>query len=478
MKKTFTILGLLGLWLVSTPAFAQPHREDNSSYQVKTLQLQLKLIKKRFQQLQKQYELLQLGFTRRLQQCQIQALSCTRKQNQLLLQLSKARTNLASAQLSARRCQLALTRAKAPAQPPKQPDPPKTNNGGSWNIPAPSGTTGKEPAPTTPQPPSTGQEPTPRASAPAAPRTPVPSAPVAGVREVKYLKLTIKRLKLWPTKTSGRCWDPCLGKRFQLPARGKQPYSHYFKNDEFRRACTGTWAPDAYVVIKHGKYQTFTTDKKNNLCNPTYNVSKLFRLDTSAGIHIQVFDNDGAAGVQVKRDLMGEFRADRLPKALLNGGKVVLRQMGRVEELVLEASIVTRKVKVGCSGVYKVTLLQVDIHDTRENGKKWDKGIGKLQMPDMEGFVQLGSQQLTIPKQQDTASKKFTNLYMTASVKPGDALKVRILDRDRTWTAQIKHEVIGDTTIANACSVLKHRVIALKNFGRVKQVLLRIEKQN
>ncbi|MEM1009465.1 MAG: C2 domain-containing protein, partial [Myxococcota bacterium] len=179
--------------------------------------------------------------------------------------------------------------------------------------------------------------------------------------DVKYIKITVKRAMLWPVRDTGRCFDPCLGKRFSLPKRDKdhKTYSKYFESESFRKACTGTWAPDAFVEIKVGKYGKFTTTKVNNTCTPQWKgVSKVFRVAPKDKFVVSVYDNDGVAGFQAKRDLMGRYESATVPARLLAGRRLILKRFGQVEALVLKAEVVNVKQPEACTGVYNVRVVE------------------------------------------------------------------------------------------------------------------------
>lgn len=304
------------------------------------------------------------------------------------------------------------------------------------------------------------------------------TVPVFANAQVKYLKVTVVSAKLWPTKPSGRCWDPCLGKRFQLPARGAKKYQDYFKNKAFNQACsaTGTWAPDALVEVKIGKYSVFTTDKKNNTCMPTFNVSKVMRITPGDSFSVSVYDNDGAAGFQAKRDLMGAFTSAKIPAGLLNGGKLVLKSFGQVEELVLKTEVV-KAAPLACPGNFRIRVASLSVAKTKEGGKTWDKGIGRIKNPDIEGTIKIGGNTLKIAKQQDKFSATFKSLYTTLAINKSTTLNVNIWDRDRTWTMKLRPETIGQYSNANICSLIKGDGVVKLSFGRVKSLVLIFDKK-
>lgn len=294
---------------------------------------------------------------------------------------------------------------------------------------------------------------------------------------IKYLKITVKSAKVWPVKPSGKCWDPCLGKKFQLPARGAKDYTKYFEDQNFRKACTGTWAPDPLVEIQIGQYEKFTTDKINNTCTPEWNVGHTFRVAEGAPFTVSVYDNDGAAGYQAKRDLMGTYTAPSVPAELMNGGTLSLKSFGQVEELILEAKVVEKPaLSASCDGVYKIRIVEFDVKDKKENGKSWDPGFGKMKLPDVIVSLKIGNDTIESPKQQDTTSFKFTDdVSKTIPIKKGLAVTLEVYDKDIR-----SKETIGQTAESDVCTLIsksQNGVYTFENFGQVNKVVIIFEKQ-
>ena len=300
--------------------------------------------------------------------------------------------------------------------------------------------------------------------------------PTLGVAQVKYLKITIKSAKLWPAKTSGKCWDPCLGRRYKLPPRGKKNFNEYYSNKNFNKACSGRKAPDAFVSIKVGKYGTFTTDKINNTCKPEFNVSHTFRVMPNAIFTVSVFDNDGAAGFQMKRDKMGTYTTPSVPAKLLNGGIFRIKSFGQVEELVLSAQIVQRPTTNTCEGVYKVRIAEFEVEATKESGKTWDRGFGRFKKPDVVVSLKIGNQTITTPKKQDKLSFRFNDqkVQSTITIKKGMSLSLNLYDKD----AFGRKDTIGETAETDICKIIHPAnkvftgIHSFKYFGRVKKVIV------
>lgn len=297
-------------------------------------------------------------------------------------------------------------------------------------------------------------------------------APVQSSAEgVKFLEIKVVSVKVWPVKPSGKCWDPCFMKKYQLPARGNKDFSKYFGNQNFRKVCTGSKAPDPLVEIKVGKYEKFTTDKINNQCNPSFNVKKVFRIPQGAAFSVAVYDNDGGANVQVKRDLMGVKAWGAVPAALANGGRLVIKSFGQVEELVLEAKVVKRKVSTGCAGTYKVRVVEFEVKPRKASGKPWDRGFGRFKKPDVLTVLKIGGTTVSIPKQQDTLSRTFPgNSHAgTVAIKKGQTVKIGLYDKDGFG----RKETIGEDAVGDVCTIIKaggkH---TFTNFGQVTKAVV------
>lgn len=292
-------------------------------------------------------------------------------------------------------------------------------------------------------------------------------------RDVKYLQITIKSLKVWPVKPSGRCWDPCLGKRYKLPARGNKKYTDYLNHPSFKKLCTGTKAPDPLVEINIGKYEKFTTDKINNQCAPNFNISFTVPLNTSLPFKLAVYDNDGAAGIQVKRDMMGLINRDSLPAKLAAGGTLVFRDFGQIEELVLESKIITKEVKKGCEGVYHVRVVEFAVNDKKADGKKWDRGFGKSVKPDVMLSLKIGTHSFESKKQANSLKGIFSNISKTIPIQKGMPVILGLNDKDLFN----RKEVIGQTAVSDVCSLInKSGVYTFKPFGQVSKVVVLFNK--
>lgn len=296
--------------------------------------------------------------------------------------------------------------------------------------------------------------------------------PSLGLAQVKFLEITVVSAKVWPVKPDGKCWDPCFGKKYKLPARGAKDYNTYMQEAEFRKACTGSKAPDPLVEIEIGKYGKFTTGQKNNDCTPTFNVSHTFQIEAGAPFKVAVYDNDGAAGIQAKRDLMGEWAAASVPEQLMNNGTLTLRGFGQVEELVLTGKIVQKAVATTCEGTYSVKIAEVEVMATKENGKTWDKSIlrKKAAMPDIIVTMTIAGQKVETPLQRDTLQATFTNVETTVAIKAGTTLSLLVEDHDG-----VKREKIGQTALPDVCKVIPSGgsgQYVVPTFDRVVKVVL------
>lgn len=302
-----------------------------------------------------------------------------------------------------------------------------------------------------------------------------------GGSEVKFLEITIKSLKAWPVKHTGRCWDPpCFGQKFhkKLPARGAKDYSTYANNKYFKKLCKRPVAPDPLVEIKIGKYEKFTTDKFNNQCNPILNIRHTFRVAPNDPFTVSVYDNDGAAKIQFKRDHMGTWSFDKVPAQLLNGGTLVLRgskdDKNQIEELVLSSRVIKRKVSPGCEGVYKVRITEFGVKYKKESGKTWDRGFGKATRPDIVVSLKIGGTTLTTPKKSNTFVASFFNVGRVFTIKKGTSASLRVLDIDVFG----RKELVGETAVTDVCQIINATgSYTFGAFGQVKKIVLIFTKQ-
>lgn len=301
--------------------------------------------------------------------------------------------------------------------------------------------------------------------------------PAAAGDAVKFIEITIRGLKVWPIKPSGRCWDPpCFFQKYdkKLPPRGNPNYDLYFNNPYFKKLCEKPIAPDPLVEINIGQYEKFTTDKINNSCNPVFNIKHTFRITPNDAFRVSVYDNDGAAKVQVKRDHMGTWSAERVPNELMQGGTLTLRGFGQIEELVLTARVVERKVSNGCEGVYKVRIAEYAVKPTKESGKTWDRGIGKATRPDVVVRLKIGDTVLNTPVRDNTLAARFSSVQKVFTLKKGTAAHLTVLDMDLFN----RSEVIGETAVTDVCTLISPTgIYTFTGFGQVEKVVLIFEKQ-
>lgn len=294
---------------------------------------------------------------------------------------------------------------------------------------------------------------------------------------VTFLKITIKNVNVWPVKPDGKCWDPCLMKKYQLPARGDKDFQKYFEDKNFKEICEGSKAPDPLVELEIGQYERFTTDKINNSCAPVFNISHVFRVSANDPFTVSVFDNDGAGGVQVKRELIGKYTAPSVPAELLKGGRLVLKSFGQIEEIVLESEVITRPASTTCEGVYRVRVVEAEVKEKRENGKNWDSGFlgkGKFVLPDIYVSLKIGTEEVKTQTAQDTTSTKFYGAEKTIAIKPGTALSLTVFDSDYPR----KDEAIGQTAAPDVCKLITPEGFhTFGPFGQVVKVVVIFEKQ-
>lgn len=319
------------------------------------------------------------------------------------------------------------------------------------------------------------------AAKPAAKPTVKPKARTAPViPEVQFIEITIKTVNVWPIKPSGRCWDPpCFFQKFKkkLPSR-KTPFSQYSTNKVYKKLCKRPIAPDPLVEIKIGKYEMFTTDKINNQCTPSFNIKHTFRVTKGDAFSVSVYDNDGAAKVQVKRDHMGTWSQETIPPALRQGKTLRLTHFGQVQELVLSARIIKRKVTPGCAGVYKVRVAEYSVKEQKESGKTWDRGLGKATRPDVFVALKIGDTTLKSPVQSNSFLASFFNVSGVFTIKKGNSVSLKVFDKDISLFGK-SQEKIGETAYTDVCSLISSNgMFVSKPFGQVEKVVLIFEKQN
>ncbi len=338
--------------------------------------------------------------------------------------------------------------------------------------------------------PSTQAQPASRPAAPAAkpkaeaakpavqPKAQVKPAFVAP--EVQFIEITIKSAKVWPIKPSGRCWDPpCFFQKFKnkLPPRDSK-FEIYSQHKVYKKLCKRPIAPDPLVEIKIGNYEIFTTDKVNNQCNPVMNFKHTFRVMKNDPFTVSVYDNDGAAKVQVKRDHMGTWSQETVPLALRQGKILKLGRFGMVQELVLSARVIKRNISKGCDGVYKVRIAEYSVKEQKESGKTWDRGMGKATRPDVFVELTIGNTVLKSPTQDNTFLANFYNVSGVFTVKKGNSVSLKVFDKDISLFGK-SQEKIGETAFTDVCSLIgPDGMFTSKPFGQVEKVVLIFEKQN
>jgi hypothetical protein len=179
------------------------------------------------------------------------------------------------------------------------------------------------------------------------------------------------------------------------------------------------------------------------------------------------------AGVQIKRELIGSYTANTIPPQLINDGRLVLRSFGQVEELVLTARIVERKVSPSCEGVYRLRIAEFSVQPTKASGQPWDRGVGKMQWPDVVVKLKIGNSSIKTPQQDDTLATIFTDVSSVITIKQGMTVSLKVIDVDYFG----KYEMIGETAMTDACQLLNPEgIYSFKNFDRVNKVVIIIEK--
>ena len=298
----------------------------------------------------------------------------------------------------------------------------------------------------------------------------------------KSIKITIRKVRVWPTKPSGRCWDPCFGKKYKLPSRDKKNYMEYFNNKVFSKACCGgrltrSKLPDPFVSLRIGKYDTFTTDKIDNTCTPNFNVSKVFhRVSQNDGMLISVYDNDGAAGLQIKKDTMGIRGFQKIPNEIWEGKKLVLHRFGQIEKLVLEAqvlkTITDKPQKTKCDGEYRVRIVEAEVKTRKSTGKTWDwKWAGSK--PDLIVKMKIGPYTIQTPKKGNTFVAKFKKAEQTIAIKKNMPVNLKVLDKDPKGS-----EIIGQHAVTDVCTLINAKgIYTFAKFDQVVKVVVIFEKK-
>ena len=309
-----------------------------------------------------------------------------------------------------------------------------------------------------------------------------PAAKPAKKREIRFVKITIHSARVWPVNGKGFYWDMRLRPK-NLPMASGKSYDDLKNDAAFKKACTGNVltkkkVADPFVVLKIGKYEKFETVKINNTCAPDFNVSKTFRIASDDKIVAEVWDNDGAAKVRFKKELIGRRSFDPVPGKLFNGGKLVIRNFGRVLSLTLSATVVKKQVAPAvkpktCDGVYRVRIVEAKVKEKRANGKSWDWGFGKKKRPDVIVELKVGGHTVTTAKKTDSIQMTFQNAHKTFAIKKGTAVNLLVKDKDLKG-----FESIGQTATVDACKLIhgsgKH---VFKNFGQVEKVVVIFEKK-
>ncbi|MCK6511046.1 hypothetical protein L6R29_13875 [Myxococcota bacterium] len=344
---------------------------------------------------------------------------------------------------------------------------------------------------------------------------PITQKPFAIPPSVQFVRVTVVKARLWPLNEKGDCWDGCPGAGTpSLPPRGLQDISIYTQNEDFKRLSEGRRAPDPRVKIQLGDYDVFITPTLNNTVHPEWNASHVFRIRGNEPLTVTVTDDDET----VAHDFLGTYRSTReliqrwaedpigrfstphLPRVFVEGGRLILRSFGQVEMLELKIEPLQQVVSdPRCEGVYRVRIAEVDVTETRADGKPWHTGIGSMKLPSPFLTVWLGSQKLEtpvahhrlkaiyqshrlIPIRQDTT---FTlevsdfsvglNLSVDQSVRvPFLPIRVGIGMRRDPDVQQI-----GQTAHLSVCELIqgaKQGKVRIPAFGRVKSVLMFFDK--
>ena len=345
---------------------------------------------------------------------------------------------------------------------------------------------------------------------------PVATPTVNKLQDVQFVRVTLRRARVWPVDAKGQCWDTCpTTSTLKMPPRGLSSFKLYNKDQNFSSMNTGTLRPDPKVRIQLGNYDIFVSPTRNDTLQPVWNASYLFRLRGNEPLTLTVFDDDDNIAHDAlrtyrptrrfinqwwKSQIIGQYKSKRLPAVFLKGGRWILRSFGQVEMLELEVKPVQMIRKTpGCDGVYRVRVAELEIQPTRANGKPWHPGVGLLRNPSPYGKLWLGTQKL----ETTVAYKSLKAVYQNSRLVPirkstSLVLEVRDystgvgLSLDRKYKVpflplhfrlDMKKEAstnrIGQTAFLSVCKLLKkskNGSIRLPAFGRVKSALLFFDK--
>ncbi len=344
---------------------------------------------------------------------------------------------------------------------------------------------------------------------------PITQKPFAIPPSVQFVRVTVVKARLWPLNEKGDCWDGCPGAGTpNLPPRGLQDTSIYAQNQDFKKFSEGRRAPDPRVKIQLGDYDMFITPTLNDTVNPEWNASHVFRIRGNESLTVTVTDDDETVAHEFlgtyrstreliqrwSEDPVGRFSTAHLPRVFVEGGRLILRSFGQVEMLELKIEPLQQVVNdPRCEGVYRVRIAEVDVMETRANGKPWHTGIGSMKLPSPFLTVWLGNQKIEtpvahhrtkaiyqshrlVPIRQDTT---FTlevsdfsvglNLSVDQSVRvPFLPIRVGIGMRRDPDVQQI-----GQTAHLSVCELIqgaKQGKVRIPAFGRVKSVLMFFDK--
>ncbi len=150
-----------------------------------------------------------------------------------------------------------------------------------------------------------------------------------------WLRISLVDAMIWPTKSSGQCWDFCRWQKPKLPRRQLLPYETYLKNPLFKKWTKGWAAPDIRVHLLFGSSLLYSPLKKNTTI-ARWKASWMLRLAPSDPITIKVFDID-----PLKEELIGKIWFPKLPDRFWKGGLWTIRKFGQVERLTLKIIPIT-----------------------------------------------------------------------------------------------------------------------------------------
>ena len=278
-------------------------------------------------------------------------------------------------------------------------------------------------------------------------KLPITEKPLPIPPSIQFVRITVVRAEIWPTNAAEGCWDSCPMKgKVVLPPRGLKDQSVYEKDANYKALSTGRSAPDPRVKIQIGKHDMYITPTLDNTIRPIWNASNVFRIRGNEPVTISVYDDDETIAhdffrtYRSTRELIarwaeeeiGRYYSPYLPEVFLRGGTLILRSFGQVDLLELKIEPLEQVVQdARCDGVYRVRVAEVNVKETRADGKPWHAGYGSMVLPSPFVTVWLGNQKLETP----VAHNRLQAIYQSARLIP--------IQQDTTFTIEVSDFSVG-----------------------------------